>query len=93
MPKKKDENDIEALVDNAFDKKSEQLMESMQATEDITQETLKFLGFDELWEACASDRSARLMVLSISGYLTLAAVQHGGEYLDFLLKEDEDNKK
>ncbi len=39
--KKKDDDDIEKLVDNAFDKGAEKLIESMEATNQITEETEK----------------------------------------------------
>lgn len=90
--KKKDEDDIETLVDNAFDKNAEKLIESMEATNQITNETEKFLKFDELWEAAATQMEARLTILSMSGMLAFAVTEHGGLYLDHLIKEDENDE-
>lgn len=97
MPKKKKESqpddNIEQLVDEAFTKKDEALFESMVATNDITDEAQRFISLDELWEAAAVDRSARLLILSISGTLALAVIEHGGKYLDHLLEEDANENK
>lgn len=90
--KKKDDDDIEKLVDNAFDEGAEQLIESMEATNQITEETEKFLKSDELWEAAATQMEARLLILSMSGMLAFAVTEHGGLYLDHLIKEEESNE-
>ena len=90
--KKKDDDDIEKLVDNAFDKGAEQLIESMEATNQITNETEKFLKFDELWEAAATQMEVRLLILSMSGMLAFAVTEHGGLYLDHLIEEEENNE-
>ena len=90
--KKKDDDDIEKLVDNAFDDGAEQLIESMEATNQITEETEKFLKADELWEAAATQMEARLLILSMSGMLAFAVTEHGGLYLDHLIKEEENNE-
>jgi len=90
--KKKDDDDIETLVDNAFDDDAEKLIQSMEATNQITDETEKFLKADELWEAAATQMEARVMILSMSGMLAFAVTEHGGLYLDHLIKEEEDNE-
>jgi molybdenum cofactor biosynthesis enzyme MoaA len=90
--KKKDDDDIEKLVDNAFDKNAEQLIESMEATNQITEETERFLKADELWEAAATQMEARLLILSMSGMLAFAVTEHGGLYLDHLIEEEENNE-
>lgn len=90
--KKKDDDDIEKLVDNVFDEGAEQLIESMEATNQITNETEKFLKFDELWEAAATQMEARLTILSMSGMLAFAVTEHGGLYLDHLIEEEENNE-
>ncbi len=90
--KKKDDDDIETLVDNAFDKGAEELIQSMEATNQITDETERFLKADELWEAAATQMEARVMILSMSGMLAFAVTEHGGLYLDHLIKEEEDNE-
>ena len=90
--KKKDDDDIEKLVDNVFDEGAEQLIESMEATNQITNETEKFLKFDELWEASATQMEARLTILSMSGMLAFAVTEHGGLYLDHLIEEEENNE-
>ncbi len=90
--KKKDDDDIETLVDNAFDDDAEKLIQSMEATNQITDETERFLKADELWEAAATQMEARVMILSMSGMLAFAVTEHGGLYLDHLIKEEEDNE-
>ena len=90
--KKKDDDDIEKLVDNAFDKNAEKLIESMEATNQITEETERFLKSDELWEAAAKQMEARLLILSMSGMLAFAVTEHGGLYLDHLIEEEENNE-
>ena len=90
--KKKDDDDIEKLVDNVFDEGAELLIESMEATNQITNETEKFLKFDELWEAAATQMEARLTILSMSGMLAFAVTEHGGLYLDHLIEEEENNE-
>lgn len=88
----KDEDDIETLVDNAFPKDSEEIMKSMEATEQITDEATRFLNFDEIWEAAATQKEARVAILSMSGMLAFAVSEHGGKYLDHLIKEEENNE-
>ena len=90
--KKKDDDDIETLVDEVFPNDTEQLIQSMEATNQITEETEKFLKFDELWEAAGTQMEARLAILSMSGMLAFAVTEHGGLYLDHLIKEDENNE-
>lgn len=90
--KKKDDDDIEKLVDNVFDDGAEQLIESMEATNQITEETEKFLKADELWEAAATKMEARVLILSMSGMLAFAVTEHGGLYLDHLIEEEENNE-
>ena len=90
--KKKDDDDIEKLVDNVFDDGAEQLIESMEATNQITEETEKFLKADELWEAAATQMEARVLILSMSGMLAFAVTEHGGLYLDHLIEEEESNE-
>ena len=90
--KKKDDDDIEVLVDNVFDKGAEELIKSMEATNQITEETEKFLKADELWEAAATQMEARVMILSMSGMLAFAVTEHGGLYLDHLIEEEENNE-
>ena len=90
--KKKDDDDIEKLVDNVFDEGAEQLIESMEATNQITEETERFLKSDELWEAAATQMEARLLILSMSGMLAFAVTEHGGLYLDHLIEEEENNE-
>ena len=88
----KDEDDIETLVDNAFPKDSEEIMKSMEATEQITDEATRFLNFDEIWEAAATQKEARVAILSMSGMLAFAVSEHGGKYLDHLIEEEENNE-
>ena len=90
--KKKDDDDIEKLVDNVFDEGAEQLIESMEAANQITEETEKFLKSDELWEAAATQMEVRLLILSMSGMLAFAVTEHGGLYLDHLIEEEENNE-
>lgn len=90
--KKKDENSIEKLVNEVFPKDSEEIMKSMEATEDITDEASRFLHFDEVWEAAATQMEARVAILSMSGMLALAVSEHGGKYLDHLIKQEEEEK-
>lgn len=93
MSNKKDEDDIEALVDNAFPKDSEEIIKSMEATEQITDEATRFLNFDEIWEAAATQKEARVAILSMSGMLAFAVTEHGGKYLDHLLREEENENR
>jgi len=88
----KDEDDIETLVDNAFPKDSEEIMKSMEATEQITDEATRFINFDEIWEAAATQKEARVAILSMSGMLAFAVSEHGGKYLDHLIEEEENNE-
>ena len=90
--KKKDDDDIEALVDEVFPKNTEKLIQSMEATNQITEETEKFLKSDELWEAAATQMEVRLLILSMSGMLAFAVTEHGGLYLDHLIEEEENNE-
>ena len=90
--KKKDDDDIETLVDEVFPKNTEKLIQSMEAANQITEETEKFLKSDELWEAAATQMEVRLLILSMSGMLAFAVTEHGGLYLDHLIKEEENNE-
>jgi len=89
--KKKEEDDIETLVDEAFPKDSEAIMKSMEATEQITDEASRFINFDEIWEAAATQKEARLAILSMSGMLAFAVSEHGGMYLDHLIQQEEED--
>jgi hypothetical protein len=90
--KKKDDDDIETLVDEVFPKNTEKLIQSMEAANQITEETEKFLKSDELWEAAATQMEVRLLILSMSGMLAFAVTEHGGLYLDHLIEEEENNE-
>jgi hypothetical protein len=90
--KKKDDDNIEKLVDEVFPKDSEEIMKSMEATEQITDEASRFLHSDEIWEAAATQMEARVMILSMSGMLAFAVTEHGGLYLDHLIEEEENNE-
>lgn len=89
--KKDDDDDIVKLIDEVFPKDSEEIMKSMEATEQITDEASRFLNFDEIWEAAATQKEARLAILSMSGMLAFAVSEHGGKYLDHLIKQEEEN--
>ena len=89
--KKKDDDDIVKLIDEVFPKDSEEIMKSMEATEQITDEASRFLNFDEIWEAAATQKEARLAILSMSGMLAFAVSEHGGKYLDHLIKQEEED--
>ncbi len=68
-----------------FGQDSEEIMKSMEATEQITDEASRFLHFDEVWEAAATQIEARVAILSMSGMLAFAVSEHGGKYLDHRL--------
>ena len=89
--KKKDDDDIVKLIDEVFPKDSEEIMKSMEATEQITDEASRFLHLDEIWEAAATQIEARVAILSMSGMLAFAVSEHGGKYLDHLIKQEEEN--
>lgn len=89
--KKKDDDDIVKLIDEVFPKDSEEIMKSMEATEQITDEASRFINFDEIWEAAATQKEARLAILSMSGMLAFAVSEHGGKYLDHLIKQEEED--
>ena len=89
--KKKDDDDIVKVIDEVFPKDSEEIMKSMEATEQITDEASRFLNFDEIWEAAATQKEARLAILSMSGMLAFAVSEHGGKYLDHLIKQEEED--
>lgn len=96
MSRKKKDEDIVKLVNEVFPKDSEEIIESMEATEQITDQASRFLHLDEIWEAAATQMEARLAILSMSGMLAFAVSEHGGKYLDHLIKqeeEDNENKK
>jgi hypothetical protein len=88
--KKKDDDDIVKLIDEVFPKDSEEIMKSMEATEQITDEASRFLHFDEIWEAAATQIEARVAILSMSGMLAFAVSEHGGKYLDHLIRQEEE---
>jgi hypothetical protein len=88
--KKKDDDDIVKLVDEVFPKDSEEIIKSMEATEEITEEAIRFLHFDEMWEAAATQMEARVAILSVSGTLAFAVSEHGARYLDHLIKQEEE---
>jgi hypothetical protein len=87
--KKEDDDDIVKLVNEVFPKDSEEIIKSMEATEQITDEASRFLHFDELWEAAGTQMEARVAILSMSGMLAFAVSEHGGKYLDHLIKQEE----
>lgn len=90
--KDKDEDDIVNLVDGVFSKENEEIMKSLEATEQITDEATRFINFDEIWEAAATQKEARVAILSMSGMLAFAVTEHGAKYLDHLIKEDEQHE-
>jgi hypothetical protein len=89
--KKKDDDDIVKLVDEVFPKDSEEIIKSMEATEQITDEASRFLHFDEMWEAAATQIEARVAILSMSGMLAFAVSEHGAKYLDHLIQQEEED--
>ena len=89
--KKDDDDDIVKLIDEVFPKESEEIMKSMEATEQITDEASRFLHLDEIWEAAATQIEARVAILSMSGMLAFAVSEHGGKYLDHLIRQEEEN--
>jgi hypothetical protein len=89
--KKDDDDDIVKLVNGVFSKENEEIMKSLEATEQITDEATRFINFDEIWEAAATQKEARVAILSMSGMLAFAVTEHGAKYLDHLIKEEETN--